>query len=330
VPIQARHIDAAAPGEYDALTMIKRREFLAGGTTALWMMSATRARAANVKQFKLGVITDEITQDFEKALAWVKGYGLEWVELRNVWNKYITEFTPDEVKRAKDLLAKYNLRVSVLDSAYFKTTLPGTTSKFAEGKGDFAANEHEKQDALLERAFARAGDFGTDKVRIFSFWRVDDPHTVFDRVAKELDKTAEIAKHEGIRLVLENESACNVATGAEGAAMLNAVKAPSLGLNWDPGNAYAAGERKPYPDGYDLLDKKRLWHMHLKDAEGEGEVWRPIGGGRIDYVGQFRAILKDGFSGTMSLETHYLNAAEDKESSSRESMDGLLKVIRAV
>jgi sugar phosphate isomerase/epimerase len=310
--------------------MLKRREFLAGGTTALLMMSATRALAADVKQFKLGVISDEITQDFEKALAWIKGYGLEWVELRTIWGKYITEFAPDDVKRAQDLLAKYNLRVSVLDSAYFKITLPGTTSKFAEGKGDFAANEHEKQEALLERAIARAKDFGTDKVRIFSFWRVDDPHTVFDRVAKELDKTAAVAKTEGIRLVLENEFACNVATGVEGAAMLNAVKAPALGLNWDPGNAYAAGERKPYPDGYDPLDKKRLWHMHLKDAEGTGEVWRPIGGGKIDYLGQFRAALKDGFTGTMSLETHYLNAAKDKEASSRESMNGLLKVIREV
>ncbi len=310
--------------------MIKRREFLAGGTTAFLMMSAMRALAADVKQFKLGVISDEITQDFEKALAWIKGYGLEWVELRTIWGKYIPEFPPDDEKRVQDLLAKYNLRVSVLDSAYFKITLPGTTSKFAEGKGDFAANEHEKQGALLERAIARAKDFGTDKVRIFSFWRVDDPHTVFDRVAKELDKTAAVAKAEGIRLLLENEFACNVATGAEGAAMLNAVKAPALGLNWDPGNAYAAGERKPYPDGYDLLDKKRLWHMHLKDAEGTGVVWRPIGGGQIDYLGQFRAILKDGFTGTMSLETHYLNAEKDKESSSRESMDGLLKVIREV
>ena len=310
--------------------MMKRREFLVGGTTALAMMNAMRAQAADVKQFKLGVITDEVTQDLEKALAWAQSYRLEWVELRNVWGKYITEFTPDEVKRAKDLLAKYGLRVSVLDSAYFKTTLPGTTSKFAEGQGDFAANKREPQEALLERAFARAKDFGTDKVRIFSFWRVADPKTVFDRVAKELDRTADIAKREGIRLVLENEFACNVATGAESAAMLDAVKAPALGLNWDSGNAYAAGELRPFPDGYAPLDKKRIWHMHLKDAEGTGANWRPIGGGKIDFVGQFRAILKDGFSGTMSLETHYLNAAKDKEASSRESMDGLLKVIREV
>jgi sugar phosphate isomerase/epimerase len=54
----------------------------------------------------------------------------------------------------------------------------------------------------------------------------------------------------------------------------------------------------------------------------------PIGGGKIDFLGQFRALIKSGYEGTMSLETHYLNAAKNKEASSRESMDGLLKVIR--
>ena len=105
-----------------------------------------------------------------------------------------------------------------------------------------------------------------------------------------------------------------------------------MGLNWDPGNAYAAGELKPYPDGYNAIDKKRLWHLHLKDAapspKGQEANWRPIGGGEIDYVGQFRGLLKDGYAGTMSLETHYLNAAKNKEASSRESMEGLLAQIQ--
>ena len=178
---------------------------------------------------------------------------------------------------------------------------------------------------------ARAKDFGTDKVRIFSFLRVKDPKTVFDRVAKELDRTAAIAKKENIRLVLENEFSCNVATGEESGAMLNAIKSPALGLNWDPGNAYDAGE-VPFPTGYDAFDKKRMWHMHLKDAApgakpGES-VWMPIGSGKIDFVDQFRALIKNGYEGTMSLETHYLNAAKNKEASSKESMEGLLKVIR--
>lgn len=309
---------------------MKRREFLASGA-AVAFLGALPAGAADVKQFKLGVITDEITQNFEQALLWVKGFGLERVELRFVWDKYVTDFTADDVKRAKDLLAKHGMKVSVLDSPYFKTLLPGTESKFAEGKPDPLQSGFSQQNAILERAIARAKDFGTDKVRIFSFLRVAQPKTVFDRVAKELERTAGIAQREGVRLVLENESSCNVATGAEGAAMLNAVKSPALGMNWDPGNAYDAGET-PFPNGYDLLDKKRIWHMHLKDAAPGAKAgtsrWTPIGSGKIDFVGQFRALIKNDYEGTMSLETHYLNAAKNKEESSRESMEGLLKVIR--
>lgn len=309
---------------------MRRREFVAGGATAA-LVSAMPGWAADAKRFDLGVITDEVTQDFEQALAWAEGFELRWVELRFVWGKYVIDFTPDDVKRAKDLLAKHGIRVSVVDSPYFKTLLPGTQSKFDTGKADPLQSDFAAQKRILEKAVQRAKDFGTDKVRIFSFLRVDDPRSVFDRVAKELETTAEIAQREGIRLLLENEFSCNVATGAEGAAMLEAVKSPAMGLNWDPGNAYAAGET-PYPNGYELLDKKRIWHMHLKDAapnpKGGEAIWMPIGGGKIAYVGQFRALIKDGYKGTMSLETHYLNAAKNKETSSRESMEGLLKVIR--
>ena len=67
-----------------------------------------------------------MTLDLEQALLWAKGFGLQWVELRFVWGKYVTDFTPDDVKRAQDLLAKHQVKVSVIDSAYYKTPLPGT------------------------------------------------------------------------------------------------------------------------------------------------------------------------------------------------------------
>jgi L-ribulose-5-phosphate 3-epimerase len=309
---------------------MNRREFVAGSTAAT-LLSTLPTGATNVKQFKLGVITDEITQDFEHALFWAKGFALNWVELRFLWGRYVMDLPPDDVKRAKDLLAKHSLKVSVIDSPYFKTLLPGTESKFAEGKPDpLQSGDFSEQNAVLERAIARAKDFGADQVRIFAFLRVADPHAVFERVARELERTAAVAQREGVRLVLENEFSCNVATGAEAAAMLKVVQSPALGANWDPGNAYDAGET-PFPNGYDALDKKRIWHMHLKDAApgakpGESQ-WMPIGSGKIDFVGQFRALIRDGYQGTMSLETHYLNAAKNKEESSTESMQGLLKVI---
>lgn len=310
-----------------------RREFVGAGTAAaLLAAGGIPLRAASLGQFKLGVITDEVTQDFEQALIWAKGFGLDWVELRFVWGKYVTDFASDDVSRARDLLEKYKMKVSVIDSPYFKTLLPGTTSKFSDPKNDPLQSDFSRQEAVLERAISRAKDFGTDTVRIFAFLRVEDPKAVLDRVAKELDRTSALAQREHIRLVLENEFSCNVATGLESAEMLKLVNSPALGLNWDPGNAFAAGEKKPFPAGYDVLDKKRIWHMHLKDAQddpGKAEsTWRPMGGGRIDYLGQFRAALKDGYEGTMSLETHYLNAEKNKEASSRESMNGLLRIIK--
>lgn len=325
-------IDGVEGENYDVPdeAQMKRREFVGSGA-AVALISALPGWAADVKEFNLGVITDEVTQDFEKALAWAKGFGLRWVELRFLWGAYVTDLSDEQVKRAKDLLAKYELKVSVVDSAYFKTLLPGTQSKFDTGKGDPLQSSFDAQKKILEGAVRRAKDFGTDKIRIFAFLRVDDPATVFDRVAKELDATAALAQREGVRLLLENEFTCNVATGAETAEMLRLVKSPALGANWDAGNAYEAGET-PFPNGYEALDKQRIWHMHLKDAApgvpGGGPKWEPVGGGKIDYVGQFRALIRDGYKGTMSLETHYLDAAKDKEASSRESMEGILKVIR--
>ncbi len=55
--------------------------------------------------------------------------------------------------------------------------------------------------------------------------------------------------------------------------------------------------------------------MHLKDAKrvnGKPEAM-PIGCGDVDFVGQFKALLKDGYDGYISLETHYRPAHELSE-----------------
>jgi hypothetical protein len=175
---------------YDEASMknlMKRREFLVGSAAALALGLQTNAipPPASFNTFKLGVITDEVSQDLEKSLVWAKGFGLEWVELRFVWGKYVTDFTKEDVSKAQDLLSEFAMRVSVLDSAYFKTTLPGTQSRFADSKSDPLQSDFAAQDALLERAIARAKDFAAEKVRIFSFLRVPEPKNVFDRVAEE-------------------------------------------------------------------------------------------------------------------------------------------------
>src|SRR6185437_11980556 len=101
------------------------------------------------------------------------------------------------------------------------------TKPLAGEKHDYSPEQQKglyaKQMEILKRAIERAHQLGTDKVRVFSFWRVAEPEKIYPRVAEELSKAAELAGKSGVRILLENESACNVATGHESAQILSRV-----------------------------------------------------------------------------------------------------------
>jgi sugar phosphate isomerase/epimerase len=179
----------------------------------------------------------------------------------------------------------------------------------------------------LKRAADAAHTLGTNKIRIFTFSRVSDPDSIFDRIVEQVQKALPVAKENDVLLLVENEHSCNTATGTQSAKLLRAVTDERLMLNWDPGNCYEAGEQ-PFPKAWDQFDHSRIGHIHLKDAKGK--AWRPVGGGEIDFTGQFNALKQMKYSNTMSLETHYRNAEHNAYASSEESMDGLVKLLKEV
>ncbi|MFY7953021.1 MAG: sugar phosphate isomerase/epimerase, partial [Armatimonadaceae bacterium] len=70
--------------------------------------------------------------------------------------------------------------------------------------------------------------------------------------------------------------------------------------------------------------------VHVKDARigADGTpVWTVVGAGDIDYVGHFNALRAAGYAGVVSLETHYRAAGGTPESSSRECLAALRKLI---
>ena len=304
--------------------------------------------ASPLLRFKLGVISDEFSQDFEEALKTMKQFGLEWVEIRTVWGAYNTEASSPQIRRIKDLLSKYEFRVSVVDTALYKCNLPGTENVVKEKD----AYPYAQQMDLLNRAIERAQALGTDKLRVFAFWRVADPERYYARIAVELAKAAEVAQKAKMRLVLEDEGSCNVGSGHELAAMLKLAPAVNLGANWDVGNGYWHGEVS-YPAGYAALDKHRIWHMHLKDvpcgaaptAKEKAEAFRKqgtrvsgrskcqtaiVGTGQVDLAGQLRALLRDGYEGTMSLEPEYEAPGVTHFEATRRSLEGLLDIMASV
>ncbi len=283
--------------------------------------------------FRLAVINDEITQDFEKACQIVAGeFGLQWIELRSMWNKNVTELNEKELQDALKILAAHQLRVTDIASPLFKTDWPGAPrSSQSETRDQFHANvDPDAQEKLLEHCIALAKLFRTDRIRCFDFWRLDDQQPYRAAINTKLQQAAQRCAKENLILLLENEMSCNTATGEESAAVLKAIPEKNFMLNWDPGNAAAIGST-PYPDGYQLLPKERIGHCHCKDVVRKPDHkydWAAVGAGSVDWVGQLQALQRDGFHYALSLETHWQGAGTS-EASTRVSMDGLKKALAA-
>ena len=282
--------------------------------------------------FQLSVFSDEITQDFGRALeVAAREFKLGYVELRGMWNKNIMRLDAKEIAEARRLLETYRLRVSSIAGPLFKVDWPGApVSKFSPPRDQFGNDfTFEQQGEVLERGLELARVFRTDRLRCFDFWRLDDQAPYRAAMDEKLMAAAALAGKRGVTLVMENEYACNTATAAEAARTLAAVKSASFKLNWDPGNSAFRGET-PYPDGYALLPKDRIGHVHCKDVvnkAGGGYEWMAMGRGFIDFAGQFRALKKDGYRGGVVLETHWRGAGTPEEST-RQSMAGMKELLR--
>jgi sugar phosphate isomerase/epimerase len=283
--------------------------------------------------FRIAVINDEIGQDFGRACEVAsREFGIEWMELRGMWNKNILNLDAKEVAEARRILEKYKLRVTDIASPLFKVDWPGAPkSKFSPKGAQFNADfTYEQQGEVLERSIALAKAFQTDRVRCFDFWRLEDPAPYRAAINAKLQDAANAASKQGIILILENEFACNTATASEAAKTLAAVQSPAFMLNWDPGNAAARGET-PYPGGYDLLPKNRIGHCHCKDiakiSDAGEPAWAAMGAGAIDWAGQFAALNRDGYRYAVSLETHWRGAATPEEST-RQSWAGMKRQLQ--
>jgi len=318
---------------------MNRREWMRkSGAAAVGALSAPYAGKLGCPEakldcvFRLSVITDEISQDFGHACEVAANeFGVGLVEIRGLWNKNIVNLDDKEVAEVKRLLAKYDLKVTDIASPLFKVDWPGAPKSKYSPTGDAykASFTFERQDEVLERATAMANHFGTNKIRLFDFWRLEDDKPYRKGMDEKLREFSDKAAKKNIVFVLENEYECNSATAAEAARTLKAVPNKNFFLNWDPGNAARLGD-KVFPEGYAMLPKDRIGHMHLKDVQrtaNGGYAWECMGRGIIDYAEQFRVMMRDGYRGTMSLETHW-NGAGNMEESSRQSMAGTKELLR--
>ncbi len=264
---------------------------------------------------KIGAITDEFSPDIAVAVEAMREIGMTGAELRVVNGKNVMDLTDEELDAALELVHAAGLEVIAIASPILKCTLPDAPPIDERFQQDVFASKHsfEDQPRLAQRAFEIAKRSGAKIVRVFSYWRVVDPPAVFERVVDALQELSDRAAEHGLIIGLENEHACNIATAHDTARVLAAVDHENLKVVWDPANAYVSSE-EPFPTGYNVLEARRIAHVHAKDCtlDGHKPNWCPLGEGDIDWVGQFAALKQDGYSGYIHLETHWAGPGGNK------------------
>ena len=305
-----------------------RRTFLAATLAAAIPAPAAPKR---IDSSRVSAITDEASRSPADAIRFAHEFGLQWLSLRD------TPAPPGpgripyysmEPARLQEVMKEFKdagIKVSFLDTPFLKFDLPGTSPKRSRPE------EPAAKDARIARAQAsfdnRLADlrlgirashaFNCPMLRIFTFTRVEEPESIFPRIADVIGELAMIADKEGIRLLIENETTQNAGTSAETAKLLK-ILPRNVGINWDSLNSLPLGE-KPFPDGYESLPKDRIWNVHVKGKSllnyPEHQDWPTI----------LKALERDGFTGRLELETHIFG--DQQVAASHDSMKEILRLL---
>lgn len=248
---------------------------------------------------KLAVFTDEVSQDLDRAVKFAVRHQLDGVELRSVWSKPVQHLNASDVAMVRKALGERGLEVAAIASPVFKCELD-----------DEAA--HREHLEFVRDCCRLANEFGTSIVRVFTFWKRGPSQLVWEKVKSKFRPAIPIAGEAGVTLAIENEYSTYCATAGETARMVRELGSPAVRVAWDPCNeVYAEEGVMPYPDAYESV-KDLSVHVHVKDGKRDAKGvphMTPVGEGAIAWKEQLVALLRAGYRGYVSLETHWRPSA---------------------
>ena len=207
----------------------------------------------------LSGFADEYSSNFTEQLEAMRSFGIDYLEMRGVDGRNVSELTKDEVKEIKSKLDFYGMRVSAMGSPIGKIQLDGDI------------NEHFE---MARNVFESANELGAKYIRMFSFYApkggdiLDYKEAVFDN----LSRLSDIAKSHGVVLCHENEAKIYGDVPNRCREIYDNFGG-DIKTVFDMGNYVLEGV-KPYPSAYDML-KDTVAYFHIKDALAEGAIVPP-------------------------------------------------------
>ena len=212
---------------------------------------------------RLCAFADEAANDLAGQIAALKRNDIALLELRSVDGKNVADFTESEASEYAKTLKENGIAVWSIGSPLGKSEIE---------------EDGERYRKRVEKVCRIARVFGTERVRVFSFFHAYDKR---ESVVERLQETVDIAARHGVLICHENEKEIYGDTLARTLDLLAAVK--GLRAVYDPANFIQCGEcaKDTIPALFDKID-----YFHIKDTIRESGELVPAGygDGEIDEI----------------------------------------------
>ncbi|MDD7467881.1 MAG: sugar phosphate isomerase/epimerase [Floccifex porci] len=270
----------------------------------------------------LGIISDQINLDLEKAIQIIKNQGYNTIELHSVFNKPVETLNEEETRKAVEICEKYEMKVSNLATTLFFLCPLYEEDKVSLFNDSFHCIKGNVKDHLnhIENACRVAKAFGCDKLRMFPFRFPDNRKPPFgtekdmETICTYFQMAADIAQQYDCTLIIENCPYSHCPKGEMTLKLLKMCNRPNLKLLWDPANSYRAYQNQ-VEDKYlhkTLLEELKwiypyIGHIHIKDYHYDSNfekpfIHKPIYSGDIDFDVLFQYLKEKEYPYTLSLE----------------------------
>ncbi len=213
-------------------------------------------------KFLFSAFADEASADILEQIAACKANGIDYIELRNVNGKNISNFTVEEAKELKKLLDDNGIKVSSIGSHYGKIEI---------------TDDFEPHFEAFKQTVEVAKVLETKYIRMFSFFftKGQKIEEYKDEVYRRLDAMVDYANEHGILCCHENEKGI-YGDITERCVELAEHYGERMGCIFDPSNYIQCG--CDTLEGFKLLNDK-ITYMHIKDCIAAIDTVVPAGEG---------------------------------------------------
>ena len=229
---------------------------------------------------RLSAFADEASPSLDGQIAAMKRNGIDFLEIRGVNGENILNISFENARIYADQLAEAGIKVWSIGSPIGKVKI---------------SSDLEEHRNKLRHICELAKIFGTDKVRIFSFF---EAYECEDKVFSELSEMVKIAAEYGVGLYHENEKHIYGDTLERVLRIMDRVE--GLKLVYDPANFLEVGE-----DSEKTLEAlhSRTDYFHIKDVISETRTLVPAGHGD-GRIAELIARISPDEDKTLTLEPH--------------------------